>query len=181
MTQVIMNLALCKQYKSKANWWWPFSLLCPQQEVVPPVQKGCTASPAPPDVWPQGWPQSTISRSWERCQETGRHTRRLDGSLEARQRISTPHLLLYARRKRRSTAQAMQNDPQQATGVHASDQTVKNFSALCSSVGICERTAELAGPPLAPIVSTDGSVFTHEHAWQPWVSLERAWWMLRFF
>ncbi len=69
-----------------------------------------------------------------------------------------------------STARAVQNDLQQATGVHFSDHTIRNTlhegglrarlwssSGPCahcpapwSSIGICHWTPELAGPPLAP-------------------------------
>ena len=90
----------------------------------------------------------------------------------------------------------LQNDLQQATGVHVSDQTVRNSPwgwddgpmsssgtcahspALCSSTGICEKTPELAGPPLAPHSLHRWEQVHTEHMWQAWKSLETPWWTL---
>ena len=51
-------------------------------------------------------PLSTVSGAWRRYQETGRYKGELDRAM--------------------STARALQNDLQQATGVNVSDQTVRN-------------------------------------------------------
>ena len=106
---------------------------------------------------------STVSRAWRRYQDTSCYTRRAgQGCRRAWTQQQDHYLLLYARRNRKSTARALQKDQ----------------TALCSSIGICRRTQDITGLPLAPRFLHIWEQVHTEHMWHAWKSLVTLWWTL---
>lgn len=109
---------------------------------------------------------STVTRAWGKFQETSSYS--VIAGHDCRRSLTHQHdwyLLIFARRNKMRTAQALQHDSQQGTAVKVADQTFSNIlyegglsilsRALCSlpstmsPIGICHRIPKLAGPQLA--------------------------------
>lgn len=107
---------------------------------------------------------SVVSRLWTRYQETGQYSRRPG---QGRSRMTTPrqdrYLVTLARRNRRSTARSLEIDFHRGTGVHLSNQTVRN--RLHADGMRARRPA--TGPILTVAHRTARLDFAHEHQnWQ---------------
>ena len=74
-----------------------------------------------------GLSPSVVNRLWNRYLETGNYTRRPgQGRPRATTGVQEHYLPTLALRNHQSTARALRNDFQLATGVHLSNQTIRN-------------------------------------------------------
>ena len=103
---------------------------------------------------------SVISRLWTRFQTTHRYTRR-PGQGRSRCTIARQdrYLRTLALRNRQSTARALEHDFHRATGVHTSDQTIKN---RLHEHGLRARRPA-RGPVLTPQHRVDRLRFARSH------------------
>ncbi len=117
---------------------------------------------------------STDSRAWRRFQETGSYSERPGQDCRRSLTHQQYRYILLCARKWMSTARALQNDLQQATGVNVSDQTIRNrlhewrpIWALCSLPSTAELDWHL---PLNARIgrSATGTLCFLQRAGSPW-------------
>ena len=123
---------------------------------------------------------STVSRACKKYQETSCDTRRA-GQLCSRALNQQQDLYLLQMTSHGQLVCVFLtklSETDSKRGLMSCSGTCAHSPAACSSIGICERTPEPAGPPWARCSLRRWKQVHTEDMWQAWKCLEMPWWKL---